>query len=166
MHPEWHRAKSLQSCLTLCDPMGPASLLCPWGFSRLECWSGLPFLPLRDLPNPEIEPASPTLVGGSFIYLGPPWRPILNEVSKVLSNVLTQPNTLERVGMLSGESDCTLEGALDWEQVICSLHFVQGQPRQWTLAPPQFLPLCCEMSDPEGIFPAPGVLFPKNLFLH
>ena len=80
--------------------------------------------------------------------------------------MLTQPNTLERVGMLSGEGDCTLEGALDWEQVICSLHFVQGQPRQWTLAPPQFLPLCCEMSDPEGIFPAPGVLFPKNLFLH
>ena len=24
------RAKSLQSCLTLCDPMEPARLLCPW----------------------------------------------------------------------------------------------------------------------------------------
>ena len=38
-------AKSLQSCLTLCDPIdgsppGSASL----GFSRQEHWSGLPFL--------------------------------------------------------------------------------------------------------------------------
>ena len=36
------------------------------GFSRQEYWSGLPFPPLRDLPNPGIEPASPTLVGGSL----------------------------------------------------------------------------------------------------
>ena len=26
------------------------------GFSRQEYWSGLPFPPLRDLPNPEVEP--------------------------------------------------------------------------------------------------------------
>ena len=37
-------AKSLQSCQTLCDPIdgshqAPLSL----GFSRQECWSGLPF---------------------------------------------------------------------------------------------------------------------------
>ena len=34
-------AKSLQSCLTLCDPsyQAPLSL----GFSRQEYWSGLPF---------------------------------------------------------------------------------------------------------------------------
>ena len=29
------------------------------GFSRQEYWSGLPFLPRGDLPNPGIEPASP-----------------------------------------------------------------------------------------------------------
>ena len=36
-------AKSLQSCLTLCDPIdqAPPSL----GFSRQEHWSGLPFPP-------------------------------------------------------------------------------------------------------------------------
>ena len=39
-----HAAKSLQSCLTLCDPIddflpGSPSL----GFSRQEHWSGLPF---------------------------------------------------------------------------------------------------------------------------
>ena len=30
-------------------------------FSRQEYWSGLPFLPLGDIPDPGIEPRSPTL---------------------------------------------------------------------------------------------------------
>ena len=39
------------------------------GFSRRECWSGLPFPPPGDLPNPRIEPASfmsPALAGKFF----------------------------------------------------------------------------------------------------
>ena len=36
------------------------------GFPRQECWSGLPFLSLGDLPDPGIEPVSPALVGGFF----------------------------------------------------------------------------------------------------
>ena len=31
----------------------------PMGFLRQECWSGLPFPPLGDLPNPGIKPESP-----------------------------------------------------------------------------------------------------------
>ena len=31
------------------------------GFSRQECWSGLPFPSPGDLPNPGIEPRSPAL---------------------------------------------------------------------------------------------------------
>ena len=31
------------------------------GFSRQEYWNGLPCPPLGDLPDPEIEPGSPTL---------------------------------------------------------------------------------------------------------
>ena len=48
-----------QLCLALCDPMNykPARLLCPWGFSRQEHWSGLPCPPPWDLPNPGIEPS-------------------------------------------------------------------------------------------------------------
>ena len=30
----------------------PTRLLCPWGFSRQEDWSGLPYPPSGDLPNP------------------------------------------------------------------------------------------------------------------
>ena len=35
-------------------------------FSRQEYWSGLPFLPLGDLPNPGIELESPAGAGGFF----------------------------------------------------------------------------------------------------
>ena len=31
------------------------------GFSRQECWSGLPFLSPGDLPDPGIKPRSPAL---------------------------------------------------------------------------------------------------------
>ena len=40
------------------------------GFSRQECWSGLPYPPPRDLPNPEVERTSllsPALAGTFFI---------------------------------------------------------------------------------------------------
>ena len=36
------------------------------GFSRQECWSGLPFPPPRDLPDPETEPGSPALLADSL----------------------------------------------------------------------------------------------------
>ena len=38
-----------------------ARLLCPWGFSRQEYWSGSPCPSPGDLPNPRIEPRSPAL---------------------------------------------------------------------------------------------------------
>ena len=51
-----------QSCPTLCNPwtvvhQAPLSM----GFSRQEDWSGLPFPSPWDLPDPGIEPRSPTL---------------------------------------------------------------------------------------------------------
>ena len=36
------------------------------GFSKQEYWSGLPFPPPGDLPDPGIEPESPVLAGGFF----------------------------------------------------------------------------------------------------
>ena len=53
-------AQSLQWCPTLCDPwttacQAPLSM----GFSRQEHWSGLPYPPPVDLPNPGIEPTTP-----------------------------------------------------------------------------------------------------------
>ena len=69
--PEHHLcAKSLQSCLTVCDPMD-CSLQAPlsMGFSRQEYWSELPFPSPGDLPDPGIEPISlmsPALAGKFF----------------------------------------------------------------------------------------------------
>ena len=65
-------AKSLQSCLTLCDHVdcSPPGSSVHGGSSRQEYWSGLPCPPLKDLLNSEIESTSllsPTLAGGFFI---------------------------------------------------------------------------------------------------
>ena len=46
----------------------PSRLLCPWGFSRLEYWSGLPFPPPEDPPNPGIKPRSPVLEADSLPF--------------------------------------------------------------------------------------------------
>ena len=60
-------AQSLQSCLTLYDPMewgfqAPLSM----GFSRQECWSGLPLPPPGDLPDPGLELGAPALEANSL----------------------------------------------------------------------------------------------------
>ena len=39
----------------------------PMGFSRQEYWSGLPFPSPGDLPDPGIEPGSPTLQADSLL---------------------------------------------------------------------------------------------------
>ena len=60
--------KSLQSCLTLCDPMDcslPGSSLGTF-FSRQKYWSGLPCPPPGDLPDPGFKLMSPALVSGFF----------------------------------------------------------------------------------------------------
>ena len=44
------------------------------GFSRQECWSGLPCPPPGDLPDPGMEPGSPALAGG-FFTTEPPGEP-------------------------------------------------------------------------------------------
>ena len=64
-----------QSCLTLWPHvLQPARLLCPWGFSRQECWSGLSCPIPGDLPNPGIEPRSPALRADSLLT-EPPGKP-------------------------------------------------------------------------------------------
>ena len=49
------------SCVQLCATLWTVAHQAPlsMGFSKQEYWSGLPFPPPRDLPNPGIEPASP-----------------------------------------------------------------------------------------------------------
>ena len=58
------------------------------GFSKQEYWSGLPFPSPGDLPDPGIEPGSPTLQADALTF-EPPGKPMTNIdsfVNKGLSN--------------------------------------------------------------------------------
>ena len=60
-------AKSLQSCLTLCDPMDCSPLgSSAHGILQARILSGLSVPPPKDLPDPEIEPESLALAGRCF----------------------------------------------------------------------------------------------------
>ena len=74
---KWTRAKRRRSCMlshfSLVSlwpyELYPTRLLCPWGFSRQECWSSLPCSSPEDLPNPGIKTVSlmsPILAEGFF----------------------------------------------------------------------------------------------------
>ena len=52
-------AKSVQSCLTLSNPVGcTCQAPLTMGFSRQEHWTGLPGPPPGDLPGPGVQPTS------------------------------------------------------------------------------------------------------------
>ena len=77
----------VRACAVLSRLHVSDSFVSPWtvttqtpvfvGVSRQECWSGLPFPPPGDLPDPGIEPMSldsPALAGRFFIT-EPPGKP-------------------------------------------------------------------------------------------
>ena len=63
-----------QSCPTLCDHMDCSQAPPSMGFSREEYWNGLPFPSSGDLPNPGIEPGSPSLQADA-LPSEPPGKP-------------------------------------------------------------------------------------------
>ena len=70
----------------------PSRLPCPWGFSRLEYWSGLPCPPPGDLPSPGIEARSLALQADSLPG-EPPGKPRktgMGSLSLLQSIFLTQ----------------------------------------------------------------------------
>ena len=92
-HSEEHHCRSCQtggsclwicmlscfSCVQLC--MAPWSIAhqapLPTGFLQQESWSGLPFPPPGDLPDPGIKPSSPVspALPGRFFTPEPPGKP-------------------------------------------------------------------------------------------
>ena len=68
---------NVQLCPILCHPRDCSPSATSSEFSRQEYWSGLPFPPLGDLPDPGFKPASPALAGG-FFTTEPPGKPILD----------------------------------------------------------------------------------------
>ena len=51
----------------LVDSLRPRQAPLSMEFSRQEYWSGFPFPSPGDLPDPEIEPGSPTLKANSLL---------------------------------------------------------------------------------------------------
>ena len=89
-------AKSLQTCLTLCEPMD-CSLQTPLstGFSKQEYWSGLPCPPPGDLSNSGIEP---TTLMASALAPAPQYEInthiLLKRILKIIMACLRSPNKL------------------------------------------------------------------------
>ena len=60
--------KWLSRVLLFATPLTVAYQAAPsMGFSRQECWSGLPFPSPEDLPDPGIEPRSPSLQADTLL---------------------------------------------------------------------------------------------------
>ena len=82
-------------------PYGTVALQAPlsMGFSRQEYWSGLPFLPPGDLPEPGAETASlvsPALAG-RFFTTAPPGKPVATScVALGKSLQLSEPQLLHQ----------------------------------------------------------------------
>ena len=98
-----------QSCLTLCTPwtvahQAPLSV----EFSRQEYWGGLPFPSPVHLPNPGIEPESPTLQADSLPSEPPgaSWWTPANWAPAIKLSHLTQ-GIVGSIRLCEMESYCT-----------------------------------------------------------
>ena len=68
IHAIEKKVKSLSHVGLFATPWSVAYQVPPsMGFSRQECWNGLPFPSPGDLLNPEIEPGSPTLQADALL---------------------------------------------------------------------------------------------------
>ena len=70
-------------CSAMSDSVTPWTIACQahpsMEFSRQEYWSGLPFPPPGDLPNPGIFQTHipvATALAGRFFTTEPPWKPV------------------------------------------------------------------------------------------
>ena len=77
------------SCVRLCATLWTVSHQAPlsMGFSRQQYWSGLPFPPPGDLPDPGIKPssqASPTLAG-RFFTTSTTWEAFILRYASIIS---------------------------------------------------------------------------------
>ena len=87
------------------------------GFSRPEFWSGLPFPPPGDLPDPGIEPASPALAG-RFFTTAPPGKPHKRLLRRWSGAALARGLPLVSLHLAQGAPG--VSGASSWRDVPSS----------------------------------------------
>ena len=101
MRIKWTFFGVVKSCL-YCFLIPIRLFVTPWtaacqaplslGFPRQEYWSELPFSSPRDLPNPGIEPRSPSLAG-RFFTTDQPGKPLNSHLSIYLFYLLEMSST-------------------------------------------------------------------------
>ena len=124
------------------------------GFSRQEYWSGLPFPPPGDLPNPRIELMflmSPALAGDSLPLVPPGkahrYRYISSAQWLSCVQAFASPGTAARQASLSITNSYSLLKLMSIESVMPSNHLI----------------LCCPLLFLPSIFPA-SESFPMSQF--
>ena len=122
-----------KSCLTLCNLMDQAPL--SMGFCRQEYWSGLPFPPPGDHPNPRIEPPSPTLADNFFIN-EPAGKPTVDYNSVLKSKeILTRATICMKFGgVLLSQSQKDIHRMIPLLRVAWRSVFVSGLPNHTGVA--------------------------------
>ena len=85
--------------------MQPARLICPWGFSRQEYWSGLQCPSPGDLPNPRTEPRSPALLSE------PPGKPYVHYIFFIHSS-LDEPLICFHILAVLNDAAMNIRGAI------------------------------------------------------
>ena len=150
------RRRSVKHFVMDCSPQSPRSS----GFSRQESWSGLPWTPPGDLPNPGMEPESPetpALQEASLIT--EPWgEPTQNPVqfSSVQSlscvRFFATPWIAARQASLSITSSRSLLKPMSIESVMPSNHLILCHPL--LLLPP--IPPSSRVFSNSQLFPSGG----------
>ena len=119
-------AKLLQLCRTLMDhTLSDSSAQ---GFCRKEYWSRLPCPPPSDLPDPGIEPRSPTFQA-DCLPSEPPGKPQFSSV-QWLSRVrlFATPSTAARQASLSITNSQSSPKPMSIESVMPSNHLILCRP--------------------------------------
>ena len=96
------------------------------GFSRQEYWSGLPFPPPQDLPNPDIEPRSPALQADA-LPSEPPRKACVdhNKLWKILKEMGIPDHLTWLLRNLYASQEATVRtghGPTDWFQIGKGIH--------------------------------------------
>ena len=106
----------------------PTRLLCPWGFSRQDYWSGLPCPLPGDLPNPGIRLTSPVLQVDSLLS-EPPGKPKNTGVGSLpllQGNFLTQESNRSLLHCRQILYQLSYQGSLIWK-----LYLVKWSTRKY-----------------------------------